>query len=288
MKENIKKDIKRYSSLTAAYALANFQANAGEIITSVNYTGGYESYSIDIDGDGTNDFGVHCLDWGGALGYTGNSFTLELFGNNEMIIDASLTSGNPYPQLLSQSYLLSSGNNFGYDSNVWVGGSNYIARGMYGGGYKKNPAGTVYDWGSVGGESGFYLGVKFEIGANTHYGWMRFNVATKVDSWKLIDMGYEDVADTPLKINADPTVAINPNQIEDVNVTMQDGYLQINSGETNLDKIELLSMSGQTLAVTEEADKSLFIGDLGKGIYIIRMTTSNQAILSKKISVTAF
>lgn len=284
MEEKVKKDIKRYALLTAAYTLGNFQANAGEIITSVNYTGGYESYSIDIDGDGTDDFAVHCIDWGGGLGYTGNSFTLEIYGNNKMVIDASLTSGNPYPQLLSQSYLLTSGKNFGYETNVWVGGSNYAAKGLYGGGYKKNAAGTVYNWGVVGGETGLYLGVEFEIGVDTHYGWMRFDVSKNVNSWKLVDMGYEDVPGTTVKINEAP-LALDLNQIEDIEVKKQGDYIQVNSENNNLDKIELLTISGQIVSSTEGTDKAIFIGDFKKGIYIVRATTSKNAILTRKVSV---
>ena len=52
-----------------------------------------------------------------------------------------------------------------------------------------------------------YLGLKFEINGQTHYGWARFNVSTS--GWNTIDAtltgyAYEDQADTPIHIGPVP------------------------------------------------------------------------------------
>lgn len=79
-----------------------------------------------------------------------------------------------------------------------------------------NPSTPGYDWGrkadrgataAYPGGWGFdgttdnYLGVKFEIGGNTHYGWVRLNVGNSpynTASTIIVSYGYEDIPDTPI------------------------------------------------------------------------------------------
>ena len=284
MNKNLKAKLSKYSALTVAYSASALYASAEQVKDTVNYTGGFETYSIDIDGDGTNDFAVTCVQW--ATSYVGNSFNMEFYGNNEMVIDSALTSGtNPYPKLLSQSYLLTADKNFGVDSNVWLGGTSYAPKGMFGGGYKKNAGGQVYKWGAVGGRSGFYLGVKFDISGETHYGWMRFNVSTQINSWKLIDMGYEDQPDTSVKVNyEEPPLSLENENTLEANIQKAGEFLvfDVNNSKA-LSEVELINISGKTVLKENNASK-IFIGKMPKGVYFIKLT-STKGILTKKIYI---
>ena len=60
------------------------------------------------------------------------------------------------------------------------------------------------------GEEG-YIGVRFNIGGPpgaTHYGWIRFRGAADYSSGTIIDWAYEDVADTPIHLQAPDPASI--------------------------------------------------------------------------------
>ena len=58
MNKTLQNKLKSYAALTAVAAFSSSDANASIIHTDVNYTGGYETYDIDIDGNGSVDFSV--------------------------------------------------------------------------------------------------------------------------------------------------------------------------------------------------------------------------------------
>jgi len=57
--------------------------------------------------------------------------------------------------------------------------------------------------GKFNGQEG-YIGVRFLIGPNTHYGWIRFRGAADNSSGTIIDWAYEDVAGAPIHLQAPP------------------------------------------------------------------------------------
>jgi hypothetical protein len=58
MNKQLQNKLKAYSALTAAAGLVASTAEAQIVHTTVNYNGGFETYDIDIDGDGTNRFSI--------------------------------------------------------------------------------------------------------------------------------------------------------------------------------------------------------------------------------------
>ena len=47
-----------------------------------------------------------------------------------------------------------------------------------------------------------YVGVKFKIGSQFHYGWMKINLSTDGKSLNIIDVAYDNRANTPITIGA--------------------------------------------------------------------------------------
>jgi len=47
-----------------------------------------------------------------------------------------------------------------------------------------------------------YLGVRFQISGNTHYGWIQFTADEDLKNGKILDWAYEDQLDTPIKAGA--------------------------------------------------------------------------------------
>ncbi len=47
-----------------------------------------------------------------------------------------------------------------------------------------------------------YVGVKFKIGSQFHYGWMKINLSTDGKSLNIIDVAYDTRANTPITIGA--------------------------------------------------------------------------------------
>jgi hypothetical protein len=275
---NLKHKLTTYYSIAGAALVSANQASAQVIKTSVNYSGGLESYNIDLDNDGNDDFAVRCFAWGS--GYEANSFNLQAFGNNELIKDPDISGSFKYVDLFAQGDLISSGKDFDFQSNVWAGGSSYV-RGMFGGGYKKNPGGQVYDWGNVGGKNGFFVGVKFSIGSDTHYGWLRFNVATKCNSWRLVDMAYESTPNTSVYTDNPLFVSEKSN---DLNIEINDNSVLIYSDASNFSKAEVLSVTGALVRTITCADgKAAFSKESLSGMYIITLYDARGVVTRKKI-----
>lgn len=60
--------------------------------------------------------------------------------------------------------------------------------------------GTTDSYGAfLGIDSGYYLGVKFEIGNNTHYGWIQYKANSDATIGTIIDWAYEDVPGKAIK-----------------------------------------------------------------------------------------
>jgi hypothetical protein len=176
MNKQLQNKLKVYSSLTAAAALVASSADAQIVHTTVNYTGGYETYDIDIDNNGDVDFrltalstlvtygsyrisinaaGIEGLYGNRALGITG-AYVDSLYALNAGVIVNStapsfISSGALAGSFEVEIYATFLGNGFW----VPVFGSSF---GQFGDGATK------------------FVGVEFENQANgdVHYGWLRF------------------------------------------------------------------------------------------------------------------
>lgn len=277
MNFNLKHKLTTYYSIAGAALVSANQASAQVIKTSVNYIGGLESYNIDIDNNGVNDFSVHCFAWGSFIG---NSFNIGAAGNNEIIKDPDIAGVDKFVDVFGQGYLISYGKDFDFQTSVWAGGTSYV-RGLYGGGYQKNPGGQVYNWGNVGGKNGFFVGVKFSIDSDIHYGWMRFNVSQKCDSWRLVEMAYESEPNIP--ITTPIPLSVNEHA-SDLMFAVSEFEVTVSSQKTLFTRAEVTSVSGELVKNIICNDKQVnFSRENLSGVYIITLFDAKGIVSRKKL-----
>ncbi len=78
------------------------------------------------------------------------------------------------------------------------------------------PVSSTYTFGNFVGAPG-YIGVRFLIGANTHYGWIQIQSAADLTSTTIIDWAYEDQPDTPIHVGSKPVHRADPTTVPTLN-----------------------------------------------------------------------
>lgn len=108
--------------------------------------------------------------------------------------------GNSLAISSSSSYALVINNGVAISNSAfshWNQGNEYIL-GYYGT-YQTNYSSTnIVSYGNWEGESNKFIGVRFDISGNTHFGWVRLSVPNDYSSVTIHDYAYEDVAGTAI------------------------------------------------------------------------------------------
>jgi len=138
---------------------------------------------LDMNNDGTPEFKIfqsYSYTYYFYYLYSYNSVRLEPVNDGLSVINA--TGDNNYVAALNSNDLISSQQNFG--THHLLGGLSY---------YETSPIGQWPDMGSR------FMGVKFKIGENIHYGWVRLRVPRNCENFTVIDFAYEDVPGKEIK-----------------------------------------------------------------------------------------
>lgn len=160
-------------------------------------------HNINLDGDDVDDFhflfgqyGYHAT-IGSQQKYLSNKvFVLAPASLNSFIVEQSVTSTSTFsvPARLPNNYTIQGGLPPG--SRNWQNGSSSLLAGKFQ--YYNNTINTTNSAGNFIGKRG-YLGVRFQISGDTHYGWIQFAADEDVKNGRIVDWAYEDQPDTPIK-----------------------------------------------------------------------------------------
>jgi len=178
-----KKDIRRYLQAYSAMG-ASFLITAPVANAAIQHTdpadvtiGTGENYLVDLDGNMTDDVEFRVS---GSNVYGSPLFGAALMGN-----------GGPtfcYPYRLSSGAAIAPSGAFDCSSGVTYHSLNYGS--------------SSFGYWAPAPISG-YLGVQFDIGGSTHYGWIHIELPTN-SSVTIMDWAYEDVADTEITAGTVP------------------------------------------------------------------------------------
>jgi hypothetical protein len=133
-----------------------------------------------------------------------------------------------------------------------------------------------------GGNDGF-IGFKFIVGANTHYGWARIQVAADASSMIIKDYAYNSTPDGA--INAGQTLGVDEfsnNVIKVVALNKSIGLYNL----TEATEYKVMDISGKSvLNGTTNGDSYVIeTNGIANGIYIIELSDSNSnSVVRKKI-----
>lgn len=183
-----------YTLLAAATLAAAPAAEAGIVYTDVDpdatVIGGF--YNIDFNGDGTTDLTMR--HYGYSYGYGTFSFTSRY-------ARAQMAPGNAVRQDIF-GYGPAALN---YGEAIGSGAGVFATYGFMGSFFRFASATPYYTfsfsssygpWAGLGGDR--YLGVRFNIGGNTHYGWVRLEVPAGFTGVVVKDFAYEDIPNTTI------------------------------------------------------------------------------------------
>ena len=271
--KNLSKRLAQYGALTAA--IAGVADASGQIIwTDINPDEGGPGYlySLDINNDTTDDFAIRHF----------NSSTSGGIGNYNILACGPLNSNNAilgydagnfeYPFALSAGEPISAGA-AGSWMNVGFQTMNY-----------NSCAYTFSDWCANSGDK--FLGLRFDLGGNTHYGWAKISVGATAGDWLIKEYAYNTVADQP--ILAGQTLGIedfSPNKF--AKITCVDRIVTISQLQGDAG-FRVISITGQ---VVKEGSINLETQDisletLSSGVYIVEVSDlSSNGVIRKKVAI---
>jgi hypothetical protein len=197
-------------------------AQAEVVYTPVNQVIGYNGvYGLDLNHDGTVDFLIQQWNYGNWA------------SNNQLLADPAV--GNGVEGIRRAAAVLQSGQPIGPSQNFIAGDQNgevmlSVTHTTTGG-----PSHLHGSWANL---SNRYLGLKFQISGQTHYGWARVNVQRKGFHFLATLTGYA--------YETTPNTAINAGQTSDV----ADGFTgqSLSDSAAHSSAPEALANSGNSLA----------------------------------------
>ncbi|HEX9826147.1 MAG TPA: hypothetical protein VGA80_06075 [Flavobacteriaceae bacterium] len=259
---------------TLSLALAGIAEADGQIVyTDIDpdHNQGMGSYLLNVNSDGTLSDGVD--DFEIFIHSTKDLRIKPLVANNEVLGDFNPLSGTTYvfPYALNSGAVISNS----------AGGS------WFDNGYFTGVQDLNYDSGARGhwvNVADKYLGLRFKIGSDTHYGWARMSVGTSGDTWVIKDYAYNATPDE--SINAgQKTLAIGNNELAKVKIVS----LNKSIGLYNLPErtqYNVFSLTGQLVLKGDTTGHSYVVeaNTVSKGIYVIELIdSSTNAVMRKKI-----
>lgn len=185
-KNALQKRLAKYGLLTVAIA-ASSDAEGAIIYTdeAPDFAGGIGSqYFLDLNNDAIDDFRI----WHNG---SSNLYISPLGSNNEVLGSGGATFA--YPFALTSGTTISSGAGQ-FFNNGFAGGFQSLNYGSC----------SFGNWCSV---TDRYLGLRFDIGGNIHYGWVRLDVNVSGSSWTVKDYAYDDFVGAPIDAGATSSVS---------------------------------------------------------------------------------
>jgi hypothetical protein len=277
MKSHLLKTLTRYSATAASILAIQKMADAQIVYTDIPdtlVTDGF--YYLDLNNDGTFDYRFKKGDFNTTY------VSVEgLFSGNSMLGYATVSSAYIYPFKLDALDPISHNQPFSDARGILAGGTGNDAN---------------FD-GAING----YLGLKFLIGGNPHFGWVRMSVSPDAQWFIIKDFAYESTAGAAILAgetgsgggcsdnfepnnshqNATPVSAGVSYQALIAEGTDIDFYsIQITAGEPNLKldltdlpknyNLRLLNSTGQKIAKStnnQQADEEIIKNNLNAGTY---------------------
>ncbi|MCK7590314.1 T9SS type A sorting domain-containing protein [Subsaxibacter sp. CAU 1640] len=267
--ENLSERLVKYGAFSAAILGA---ANAsGQIVytdiadITVDATNPRAAIDIDVDGTGDYLFGSRTTAPNFVFMFPASASTAASYNSNAMVGFAS--SGFYYPSNLAAGDPINNTNgifssargDFNYNACAYPGSQ--FCDGMDG-----------------------YVGLHFKIGANTHYGWVRVQVAANASNVIIKDFAYNT---TPgQSINAgQTTLSVDEFNVNDIRVVA----LNKNISLFNLPQstsYNLFSTSGQSVlkGVTNNDTYVIEAASVATGVYVLELNdTATNAVIRKKV-----
>jgi len=276
MKKNLQSRISKYTAVAGAVVSAA-GAQAQVVYTDVNpdyshdapQNNGFAVYPLDLNNDQTIDFVIASRD---TVTTATVRYTLAAPYGAGNAVAGENPAGYDYALALDINSMVDSTLN-------WIAATNTMA-------YNVDSANPYNEnWNGV---TDKYLGLKFVVGANTHYGWARLDSYAIGDSIVLKDYAFEATPNVGImtgNMGASLTETQVENLVKFINKSNNSVQVVLNGNLTN-GVVSVVSSTGQVVSsdVITEKTFSVDMNNLSSGIYMVNVTF-NEGATSKKIIV---
>ena len=274
--KKLSKRVAQYGAFSLAIAGmtdANGQIQYTDIVPDHDQDMG--SYLLNVNSEGSlmdaiDDFEIRLID-------SSDLRIRPLTGNNEVLGNpySSGSSFYAYPLAMNDGDTISNNASPGsWFNNSFSGGGGSIMDLNYSSGVRGN-------WSN---KTDKYLGLRFNINGDTHYGWARLTVGVAGSEWVIKDYAYNTIPDE--KINAgQKTLGVNSYVLTHIKIVALNKSIALFNlpQKTNY---KVFNMTGQAVLDGKIANDTYSIeaNTLANGIYIIELQDANtKAVMRKKI-----
>lgn len=265
----LSKRLKQYAGIAAAMTGVATTANAQVVYTDVSpdetYGMGQGPRAIDMNSDSAPDFALQMASNTSSGWYVG---MITPYATSQAANDAiGVSNLIGYAYALSTSYMISA-------AGVFIASdSRFVIASDWGG----NPYGYFTS-------TPAYMGVRFNVGSNTHYGWIRLsgtNGGTVTAT--LYDYAYESTPNVGIAAG-DMGVGISENFAENVSIFAYNNVVNISMSEMpDNGVVEVLNTMGQVVYTEPINDfvMNVNLPDLSAGVYVVNVIGEGQTASEK-------
>jgi hypothetical protein len=262
MDKKLTKKLAAYSALAAGVVAAGTNAEAQIVYVDIDpdqtYTQDHD-LDIDLNNDGIVDFTLligsgatrHAVRLGPEMGNealgsgAGNFFYPFALNVNDPINDVqTVWNGTANGSLLTMAWVYTAGGSYGN----WLNASDK------------------------------YLGVRFFVGTDVHYGWIRFTITANAQGVTVVykDYAYNTTPDQGL-LAGQTVIGINEAASLDANIFTANNRLTVKLNQQTNGTISMINMLGQTVMSTAIAgtDMEIPLDGMDAGIYMVAVQTEN-------------
>ncbi|MCU0433199.1 MAG: T9SS type A sorting domain-containing protein [Bacteroidia bacterium] len=279
MNENLQKKLKAYSlaagSLTAA-TVAHGQIIYTDISPDINMTTP-SNYNLDMDNNGQPETQFIFYSYADSI-YSLNGFYQYVF-------NYTATLGSVYPPLGAFPFAMNNGDSIRPSSPNWRDTS--IAGGLQYLGVVETYYTTTYTYGNWPGATDKYLGIRFSINNQLHYGWVRLSIDSAVSQIIIKDYAYRAAPGIGLTAGQTNAIGMEENTAGIPRIHVYDRTIFVNlPAETVPDGIlEVYNATGQLVRTETITQQSMRVGagDLASGVYFVQLVLANWEKISRKV-----
>jgi hypothetical protein len=281
-KSTLHKKLKSYSALAGTLIAAGTTAEAQIVYTDVSpdatvATGA--TYDLDLDNNSVVDFQFALVHDTYVLTGTFGTFPIAydfavIVPNTDNAIDTvSSPESGPAPHVVNDP--IGSGLLF-VDASV----ASYQLLGIaYAGSL------AAYNHGNFLGQNDKYIGLRFKIGTNDHYGWVRVDLNADATLLTIKDYAYDATPNTGLLAGATAT-SINDNLAAAVTVFSENKNIHVNMNKSSVEGVvtvtDVLGKVVTTMNITSNANV-ISLDNAQAGIYFVSVSQGDARFTKKVI-----
>lgn len=260
----------RYSTTAAAVtgvSVVNGQINYEDFTPDINMQGNNNITRVDVNQDGMDDFEFLLIDstFSGTIPWGKLQVTGIQPGND---VVGYVTSGYSYVSLLQQSSSV-------FNSAAFISAGIMAEAPQFGASY------PLWNNGVTDG----YMGFRIDVNGQSHYGWMRLDVASDAKSAVLKDLAFNGSPGDPIFCGQSMSAEDALEEALSVFQSDQELILEVPSDLLN-SEIQISDVYGRIIHRTHATDQTVRIdwSTRSRGLYVVSLLHSGR-IHSRKVMI---